>query len=834
VSALYRKSWIHLSAALMTISGALAAEEKPATTPPANTAAQQALEEYAKSDEMHSKGRVVAGNYHYELGKRALMENRVDDAVKEFTKAVDYMPDEKSYREAMLNAAAIAGTSRDPRSTYINEINDQYTAEQQALWIEAQRHIEAGTKHMESGDYQEASRSFQLALIRLESLPFADERKEPEERRVQALIAESSERRGKQELQEATNRTQSAQDRQREKTEMSLRIERDRIDAMLSRAIKARERRDYDEAILLLEQILKINRAEERAHELLVKCRRERHVYLRQVTADRWDEEHKLLSEQIRASMLPQLELMVYSHDWPEIDARRSAPVRGLQAENDEWQKSISESLEQNISMEFQDHDLVDVVAFLQRITNVNIILDQAVVAAGARPVTLSVASMKLKNVLDYIMRLTELNYVMRDEAIYISDTKGVRGDTYLKLYDIHDLTHGLTSFPGPDLDIPEPGGTGSRLLPPIEAEESPELNEFIDIVRTVVSPATWEGENISIEEYQGSMAVSQTADVHREIDQLLHNLRNQRGTQIHVKVKFLTVNNDLLEEIGVNWNQYHADHGIPPGTNPAFQGTGLGGYNADGHYTFAGALNNQMLGYTTSTSLPPLQPDEGARFQTETFHFIDGAYASAVLRAIEKEDKGNILFEPDLTLFNGQQAHLVHMNQQSYVADYDVVQGQYDPITTILSYGTVLDVTAVASADKKYIQMTLRPTNTSVVRWRRFGGPIAPGAFPGGQVTPAGPAIAAGGNGQNPLMVPELIYQSARTSVQIPDGGSIMIAGMNNSATARSHSGIPFLSHIPFLGRLFSRNGRIESERKTLIIVQADLILFDEIEDSL
>src|SRR5262249_4542651 len=161
-------------------------------------------------------------------------------------------------------------------------------------------------------------------------------------------------------------------------------------------------------------------------------------------------------------------------------------------------------------------------------------------IAAGAPPVTLNVQEMKLKHVLEYIMRLTSLTYVLRDEAIFISSTAGVRGDVYLKIYDIRDLTHGLTSFPGPDLDIPEPGGLGSRLLPPIEAETAPDTNEFIDIVKKVVSPNTWEGEGVSIDEYQGSMAISQTADVHREIDELLRNLRNQKGTQIHVKVKFL------------------------------------------------------------------------------------------------------------------------------------------------------------------------------------------------------------------------------------------------------------------------------------------------------
>lgn len=832
---------IGLSTTLLAVAGVLTAAETPA---PATTTAQGALAEYAKEADVHRQGREVAGSYHFEMGSRALQDNRLDDAVKNFTVACDYVPENEEYRKALANAQALSGQSRDARSVYISQMSDEMAVNQQRLWSEAQQRIDEGQKYLAAGNFREAERSLQLAHIRLESLPYADDRKEAEQRRVEALLTETRGRKAKQELDEASARNQAAADRQQQIREASLRLERDRIDAMYNRAMKARDRRDYDEAILLCEQVLKINRAEDRAHDLLVKCRRERHVYLRQVTADRWDEEHKLMSEQIRTAMLPQLELLTYSHDWHEIDARRSAPTHGLSdQESDPWRQSINAALEQEITLDFQDTDLVDVIAFLQRITNVNFVIDPQVIAAGAvSPVTLRVEGMKLKYVLDYVMRLTDLNYVMRDQAIYVSDSTGLRGATYMKLYDVRDLLQGLTMFPGPDLDIPEPGGSGSRLLPPVADDAPPELDEFVDIIQRVVAPDTWDGESgASIGEFQGSMVVTQTADVHVQVEELLRQLRNQRGTQIHVKVKFLLVQNQLMEEIGVSWNSYGNQvrfptaTGNPPGA-PPLQGPGsdLGAYNGDGNWTTASALNNGLgnMLYPGERPFGTTSPTEGLVANTQWFHVADGLFASAVLQAVEKEKRGNIVWEPDVTLFNGQQAHLVHINQQSYIADYNVVQGQYDPIVSVLSYGTVLDVQAVASADKKYITMTLRPTNAQVTRWRRFGPPLqAP--FPGGDVddnVDNGFAIAGG----NPLLVPELTYQSVRTSVTIPDGGSLMIGGMTKGMSARSHQGVPFLSHIPYLGRLFSSNGRQESEERLLVLVTGDIILFDEIEASL
>ncbi|MCX8039334.1 MAG: hypothetical protein N3B15_02000, partial [Planctomycetota bacterium] len=290
-------------------------------------------------------------------------------------------------------------------------------------------------------------------------------------------------------------------------------------------------------------------------------------------------------------------------------------------------------------------------------------------------------------------------------------------------------------------------------------------------------------------------------------------------------------VENSMLEEIGVNWQNYNSSWGraiSPPYNAGTSLGAAWGEARPDQALT-AARINNQLLDYTSSTTLPRAtnQP-EGLALQTQTWQIANQFWASAILTAVEKERRGNVVFEPDLTLFNGQQAHIVNMNQQSYISDYDVQQQQYDPVISILSYGTVLDVQAIASADKKYITLTLRPTNAQVRSWRRFGGSV--GGFVGGDVEQAGGAIA----NTLPMLIPQLIYSAVRTTVTIPDGGSLVIAGMTNAESRRAHAGVPFLSHIPFLGRLFSSQGRAETEQRQLIIVQANLLLFDEIEAKL
>ena len=820
----------------MPLALGLAAEQEPAPAPA--PAAETAPD---------GANRQALAEASYISGMKARDEARLDDAVADLRRAVDYAPGNETYRASLRQVEAMAGLTRESRSTAIDRMADELTVRQQELKSEALARMDDGVKAMESGDYVEAERLFQQAAVRLETLPFADPAREPELRRAGTLLQENRGRRERAERDGAAKRNQDALDEQQQLRDMSLQIERDRIDAMLKRAQRARERRDYDEAILLCQQVLKINRAEDRASSLLVKCQRERHAYLRSVTADRWDEEHKLLTEQIRSAMLPQLEIITYSSDWPEIDARRSAPVRGLQGEDQAWRKDLQNQLEQEITLDFQDQDLSEVISFLQKVTNANIVLDPKVIAAAPPPITLKVDKMKLRYVLDFIMKLTSLSYTLRDEAIYVSNAEGLRGDVYMKIYDVRDLTHAMQSFPGPELDIPEPGGSGATLLPPIETGETQETSEFIDIIKRVVAPQSWETPGVDIGEYNGSMVVTHSTDVHRQVEELLRSLRNQKGTQIHVKVKFLQVENAMLEQIGVNWNNFTGPV-TPPGTgiapitpvNGAVTPHTFGAFygHPDSNTNAAAAITNPVGSYTSSSSLSAPLPGEGLAFGSQAWSLGNNLYARAVLQAVEKERKGNVIYEPDLTMFNGQQAHLVNMNQQSYVGDYDVVQNQYDPIVTVLSYGTVLDVVAIASADKKYITLTLRPTNAQVKTWRRFGN--APteglnGTFPGGPIDPnIKPPIGGGDFGTAPLLIPQLAYQSTRTSVTIPDGGSLVIAGMTNGESGREHSGVPFLSHIPFIGRLFSTNGRQETLLKQMIVVQADVVVFEEIEKSL
>ena len=87
----------------------------------------------------------------------------------------------------------------------------------------------------------------------------------------------------------------------------------------------------------------------------------------------------------------------------PIADAETAGPADAPSPTpgNEPWRAAIAQALTQEVTLDFQDNDLVETVNFLQKISGINIVIDPAVVAAAPPPVTLKVKAMKLENVLE-------------------------------------------------------------------------------------------------------------------------------------------------------------------------------------------------------------------------------------------------------------------------------------------------------------------------------------------------------------------------------------------------------------------------------------------------
>jgi type II secretory pathway component GspD/PulD (secretin) len=81
------------------------------------------------------------------------------------------------------------------------------------------------------------------------------------------------------------------------------------------------------------------------------------------------------------------------------------------------------------------------------------------------------------------------------------------------------------------------------------------------------------------------------------------------------------------------------------------------------------------------------------------------------------------------------------------------------------------------------------------------------------------------------PVEMPNVESTVLRTTVTIPDHGSMLLGGLTYGLKQQTHTGIPFLSHIPFLGRLFGQDGLYDENRRMFMLVEGTIYDIEELE---
>ncbi len=82
------------------------------------------------------------------------------------------------------------------------------------------------------------------------------------------------------------------------------------------------------------------------------------------------------------------------------------------------------------------------------------------------------------------------------------------------------------------------------------------------------------------------------------------------------------------------------------------------------------------------------------------------------------------------------------------------------------------------------------------------------------------------------PIQLPVLEVADVRTRVSIPDGGTLLIGGQKISDESERQEGVPILSKIPLIGRLFENRGKSKDEKVLLILVKPTIIIQSEHEE--
>lgn len=181
-------------------------------------------------------------------------------------------------------------------------------------------------------------------------------------------------------------------------------------------------------------------------------------------------------------------------------------------------EKRIEEALEKPAECNFHDQPLTDVVAFFEDYAAIKMVIDvkalQEEGIATYTPVTRKLSGLKLRSLLNLILRPLTLAAIFRDDVLLVTTLTKAHEHLLTRTYPVSDLCRVPRSN---DLDF-------QSLMMLLEQETSGPWQN-----------TNGEGGGIAELDSTGSLSIRQTYQIHREILELLRSLRAaQKSNLLH------------------------------------------------------------------------------------------------------------------------------------------------------------------------------------------------------------------------------------------------------------------------------------------------------------
>lgn len=599
--------------------------------------------------------------------------------------------------------------------------------------------------------------------------------------------------------------------------------------SLLQKAYTALEDKRYADAIEIINVILAADPANEEALYLKEKINDIRHRHITGNLKTTYVQEKLKSNEYLREAAIPYQDTLQFpgKEQWKDI-LKRTLPeldkiIEGNRRKTEQLRlipdpvpestpKVIEDALNTVISFEFLDTPLRDVVVFIREKTNINMIIDPE---AGNASVSLKLKDVPLRTALKYLLPKGH-EYVIEGDIIHIYKQK-----MEMRVYDVRDILINMDDREPLEFDITaaasaQVGGMSIRRREFIKVKDPSErVFDLIELIVATIEPSSWsfrvsvigasaigtqrsinitgqgEGSIIARMGQPGDIVVVNSKYVHKQIEALLASLRSSQNLQVSIEARFITVSDTFFEDIGSNFSKF-----------------------------FSG---NTSLDTGAKTDISDLVSAEGLQIN---YSILSDSMLKGFLRAVQESKGSEILTSPRITLSNTQRGNIAVVKTINFVQSTSVSEGVVTPVIGTIPQGTTFDVRPVVSADRKYIYLEVIPSVFQVEKIDTF-------TF--SRLSTNVDTIGGGGVGtanippEQTVQLPQINVSQVSVTVSVPDKGTLMIGGLGSITKDSLTTGIPILSKIPVLKRLFTRDQKNNIKSNLVILLKPTILIREE-----
>ena len=470
-----------------------------------------------------------------------------------------------------------------------------------------------------------------------------------------------------------------------------------------------------------------------------------------------------------------------------------------------QFSQKIEDALSTIISFEFIDTSLEDVIAFIREKTNINMVFDAN---TGHVPITLRLNEVSVKTALNYLLP-KGYEYLVEGDILHIYKQK-----MELRVYDVRDILINLDDKEPLEFDIT--AATSSQLsMTRGESvrvrDPSERVLDLIEMLVTAIEPSSWsanagiignpttgvqrsirtsgqgEGSITARMGQPGDLVVVNTVFIHKQIEDVLASLRTSQNLQVNIEARFITVTDEFLEDIGTDITRFFSDN------------------------------------TSVSTGAADIAGDLGSGIDLN-FAIFGNSALKGFLKAVQESKGSEVLTSPRITLSNTQRGNIAVLQTRNYIQSTTVEDGIVTPVIGTVPEGTTFDVRPIVSADRKFVYLEVTPSVFAIeeIESFTFSGLSEGVSVGGGDGTTYIPP-------EQTIQLPKLNVSQVSVTVCVPDKGTLMIGGLGSLSNKDETSGVPVLSKIPIIKRLFTRDQKTRNKSNLIILLKPTIIIKEE-----
>ena len=524
----------------------------------------------------------LSGEY-IKRGDELMDRADLEGALAEYSQALEVMPSSQEARDRIRRVRSLMGDEYQQAADVVDDFKQREQIRRTQARLEAEQHVLDGDNYMRLQQYDLALEKYRRAETVLRYHPLVAS-ESLDEALVQNKIATATQLGERQRLE---NERQQAQDARAERLEREAEhkaYRENKLRTLYTEANNAFNREQYGLAESLASQILLYDPGNEHATKMRDIAQAARHQRTNRKNARDYRENWIRTFEDLNTMGVPQTETVTFDMErWRQVQQRTPYEFSGedpvASADKDAILSRLSTTrVPARFGTDGDGAPLEEVAAYLQNVSGLNFIISPKVkdeLDEDETSVELNLPERTILSLLNIITEVREnLRWKIEDGVVKFVTNEEMVGGQILRMYEVRDLIRPVTDFPGSDFNISPSGGL-PEIDEDLEEREALVITEdsLDTLVRDNVSPESWDADPAnSLRISNGTMVVNQTPEVHDQIRKLLEDLREATGIMVDIQARFLNVEDNFLEDIGVDFRGLGAPG---KGTNAFFDDFG-------------------------------------------------------------------------------------------------------------------------------------------------------------------------------------------------------------------------------------------------------------------